>query len=306
MPCYFPLRGYRSRSVSPTTGKRAILFSRQGFTDLEVLLPCGRCIGCRLEYSRQWAMRCVHELSLVESSCFLTLTYDDAHLPLLRSLDVRHLQLFMKRLRKRVGAVRFFACGEYGDSSGRPHYHVLLFGFDFPDKLFFKLSGENRLYRSSLLEELWTDGHSLIGEASFESAAYVSRYILKKRKGKDAESFYRVVDESTGEILGKRVPEFLTMSRRPGIGKGWFEKFGGETYGSNRGVVVRGRLVRPPRYYDQQLAAVDPDLFEAVRRERVKEAKLYESEGTSERLKAREAVARGRQAGALRSLDNET
>lgn len=152
MPCYFPMQGFRSKTLTDN-GKRKIVFSKnQGFEDLPVTLPCGQCIGCRLEHSRQWAIRCLHEASLHEHNCFLTLTFDDEHLPKSESLDVRDLQLFMKRLRKEYGkGIRFYACGEYGEKYYRPHYHLCLFNHDFHDKYLWKMSNDKPLYRSKSL-----------------------------------------------------------------------------------------------------------------------------------------------------------
>ena len=141
MTCYAPLHGYYSQERNPKTGKRSVVFSRNsGYDDRRVSVPCGQCIGCRLERSRQWAVRCVHESSLHRFSSFITLTYNDEHLPSDRSLNVEHFQRFMKRLRKHLEPlkIRFFHCGEYGDKFRRPHYHAIVFGYDFPDRIPFQ------------------------------------------------------------------------------------------------------------------------------------------------------------------------
>src|SRR4051794_29862641 len=105
MPCFRPLKGYRARVTNPDTGKRSIVFNaRKGFNDLPVDLPCGQCIGCRLERSRQWAIRCSHEAKLHEENCFITLTYAPEHLPPGGTLVVKDFQDFMKRLRFEFGA----------------------------------------------------------------------------------------------------------------------------------------------------------------------------------------------------------
>ena len=133
MPCYTPLKGWRSQERTES-GKRAITFRlREGYADMPVDVPCGQCIGCRLERSRQWAVRCMHEASLYENNCFITLTYNEDHIPSDGSLKKDHFQKFMKRLRKKFGAgIRFFHCGEYGAELSRPHYHAILFNFDPP------------------------------------------------------------------------------------------------------------------------------------------------------------------------------
>lgn len=290
MPCFHPLRGYRARVVGPS-GKRSVVFNpRHGFHDMPVDLPCGQCIGCRLERSRQWAMRCVHEASLYDASCFVTLTYDDEHLPEFGSLRKRDFQLFMKRLRKEFSdeRIRFFHCGEYGGVTARPHYHALLFGFDFPDKVVWTTRSGLPVWRSSILERLWPVGLSEIGSVTFESAAYVARYIVKKVTGEAAEDHYLGCEADTGEV-GRREAEYVTMSRRPGIAREWFERFGSEVFPADS-VVMRGKEMKPPRYYVQQLEAADPDVAEAVAAAR-RCARRREEE-TEERLVVREVVAK--------------
>ena len=135
MPCFGPLVAYYAAEVSESGKRRLVFDKRHSHSGVKIQLPCGQCIGCRLERSRQWAIRCMHEKSLYSLSSFLTLTYDDDHLPPNGTLVKRDFQLFMKRLRWEMGdGIRFFACGEYGDGNLRPHYHALLFNVDFPDK----------------------------------------------------------------------------------------------------------------------------------------------------------------------------
>lgn len=184
MPCFYPLHGYRAKRINPKTKKRAIVFKvHDGFVDMPVIVACGRCSGCRLERSRQWAIRCMHESSLHEFNSFITLTYAPKHLPPGGTLVLKHWQQFMYRLRKKYGkGIRFFHCGEYGEKLGRPHYHAILFGLDFADKTKWKMRRGYQTWRSKSLEKLWPFGHSEIGSVTFESAAYVARYILKKKQ----------------------------------------------------------------------------------------------------------------------------
>lgn len=246
MSCYFPLHAFKAKSKDPS--KIAVVFHRSESWKGEKLdLPCGQCVGCRLERSRQWAVRCMHEASLYDRNCFVTLTYDDRFLPSDGSLRLRDFQLFMKRLRKETGpGVRFFHCGEYGEKFARPHYHALLFNHDWSDKKFFSERNGNRVYTSDSLSRMWGKGFAVSGEVTFESAAYVARYVMKKVTGPSASNHY-----------GLRRPEYITMSRRPGIGKGWFEKFSSDVYPLDR-VVVRGVDSRPPRFYDSLFAKLDP------------------------------------------------
>ena len=169
------------------------------------------------------------------------------------SLDVTEYQRFMKRLRKRFGKnIRFFHCGEYGDENKRPHYHAIIFGMDFKDKKLWTNRDGNKLYTSEALQELWPYGFSTIGEVTFQSAAYVARYIMKKWKGDGAEDHYTRWCPLTGE--GTTVePEYCTMSRMPGIGKTWLEKYKSDVYPHDY-VVINNHKVKPPRYYDSLLS----------------------------------------------------
>jgi len=291
MPCFHPLTGYRGRKVNPDTGKRPVVFNpRDGFTDLTVTFPCGQCIGCRLERSRQWAIRCVHEASLYSNNCFITLTYNNDHLPALNSLDLSAFQKFMKRLRKRFGeGIRFFHCGEYGERFQRPHYHACLFNFDFADKQLWSVRNGVRLYTSEALSELWPFGFSTIGDVNFESAAYVARYVTKKITGGKAASHYQVVCERTGEILGRRKPEYITMSRRPGIGRDWLSKYSSDIYPDDF-VVLNGKKMKPPKFYDRTFELENPDEFSKVLARRKFDAQTRLDDQTPERLAVRERV----------------
>lgn len=254
------------------------------------LLPCGRCIGCRLERSRQWAVRMVHEASLYPQNCVVTLTYGDAHLPVDGSLDRRAFPLFIRRLRKRGATVRYFHCGEYGEREGRPHYHGCLFGFDFADKVVGPLSQSGaEQWESEFLRELWPFGVSRIGTLNFESAAYIARYVTKKVTGKLAAAHYERVNPLTGELVQVE-PEFATMSRRPGIGKGWLEKYSSDVYPSDE-VIVRGRECKPPRFYDKQLSEEE---LRPIKAARVRGSVGRMRNGSSEQLQVREVCAEGR------------
>lgn len=303
MPCYSPIRGVL---VSSPDGRRSLAFSRKA-VGKGVSLPCGRCIGCRLERARQWAVRVMHEAKMHDESCFVTLTYDEAHLPKDGSLSVEHCQLFLKRLRSRLGKqrIRFFLCGEYGDKLGRPHYHAILFGWTPPDRVLIKGSGELSLWTSSLLSETWGHGFASFGQVSFDSAAYVANYATKKVVGEKAAQHYR----------GRR-PEFLLMSRRPGIGRPWFDAYGSDVFPSDE-VIVRGVQCRPPRYYDNLLAVKDPDLLARLKEKREREGEKLEEmvlasgkvvqvapSNNARRLAVREVVARAKLALKRRNLES--
>lgn len=314
MPCYYPITGYRAKS-SYGSGKRGVVFNRRdGFIDLPVTLACGQCVGCRLERSRQWAIRCVHEAQLHQDNCFVTLTYDDEHLPYGGTLVKADFQKFMKRLRERVHEkISFFHCGEYGEpldefgrrkpypcisNVGRPHYHALLFGVSFPDQVLYK-KGESGsdLYTSELLGSLWTSGFSTVGALTFESAAYCARYVMKKVSGPGSRAHYMSVVFATGEMV-QVLPEYITMSLKPAIGKRWYEEFSADVFPGDF-VVVRGQRMRPPRYYDRLLEGSNPVLHAVVKADRVDAGREHRDDQTPERLRVREQVKRA-QIGFLR------
>jgi len=298
MTCFSPLSAFR-------TINNEIIFNanKRGVNITEALkLPCGQCIGCRLERSRQWAIRCVHEASQHEKNSFITLTYRDADLPSDMSLSVRHWQLFMKRLRERTGAkIRFFHCGEYGSRFGRPHYHACLFGFDFADKTLFKIERNNPLYISKTLDDVWQKGFATIGDVTFESAAYVARYIMKKVTGDAAAQHYEWIHPITGQIYDRK-PEYTTMSRRPGIGSSWFDLYHSDVYPHDR-VVIRGKAMRPPRFYDGKYEILDPEGFEEIKFKRYLDAQIHIDNNTPERLKIREAVQKTKLDRLKRTID---
>lgn len=270
MTCYHPLHGYRGPANE--NGKRPIIWKAPQGTE-QLTVPCGSCIGCRLDRSLQWAVRCVHEASLYEKNCFLTLTYDNEHLPEGGSLMLSDFQKFLKKLRKENGhKIRYFHCGEYGEKLRRPHYHALLFNHDFDDKYEWRIENGNKLYRSPGLEKLWDLGNSEIGDVTFASAAYVARYVMKKVGGNGADDHY--VDKRSGELLK---PEYVTMSRRDGIGKKWYEKFKSDVFPSDE-IRVEGKKVKVPRFYDNLLDKEDPDLLESIKNLRVEKVPRWHRE----------------------------
>lgn len=210
----------------------------------------------------------------------------------------------MKRLRKRVKPqrVRFYHCGEYGEKYFRPHYHACLFNFDFPDKKLYKMENDLPLYNSEMLAELWPYGFGVIGAVTFQSAAYVARYIMKKINGREAPDHYERFDVQTGEVFQLK-PEYTTMSRRPGIGRGWFEKYSSDVYPSDF-VVVAGRKMRSPKYYDTQYELLYPSDFEKIRSRRVRRAKTHASDNTPARLKVRETVQQAQLGRLPRNLED--
>jgi len=309
MPCSRPLKGFRSKRVNPKTGKRSIVFNRrEGFTDMPVEFACGNCMRCRIDRSRQWAIRCVHEASLYENNMFLTLTYSPKFLPADGSLNLKHFQDFMKRFRKYASShdidgkiipvkwqkhlaspeIRFFHCGEYGEKFDRPHYHACIFNYDFKDKELYKSKRGIRLYKSETLKALWPWGFSTIGDVTFESAAYVARYIMKKITGELAEGWYN----------GKK-PEYITMSRGGrswngknlgGIARQWFEKFKSDVFPSDE-VIFKGKVLTPPKFYGRLLEAESEKEFRKIINRRKSKALARSDDNTPERLEAKEQLA---------------
>jgi len=295
LTCYHPLDCFFV--VSGQTGKLAVRFSGDGEPGQ---VPCGQCIGCRLERSRQWAARCMHEASLQDDNCFITLTYDDEHLPSDGSLVKHHFQDFMKRLRRRFEPrrFRFFHCGEYGEQLHRPHYHALLFGLCFEDGELFSERDGARLFVSPLLNATWGKGFATFGEVTFESCAYVARYCVKKVNGEKAFFHYISPD---GVMLE---PEYCTMSRRPGIGREWYDEFSGDVFPSDE-VIMRGKVLKPPRYYQKLYQIDDAEGYEALLAKRKEFFGKHQADCTPERLRQREVVKLAQVSFLKRSLVNE-
>lgn len=282
MSCYSPNRVHVDYD---SNGDRVILWKGQNKGLQRIGLPCSRCVGCKLDYAAQWTGRCMMESQMHEDNCFITLTFDDKYLPHNRSLDKRTWQLFNKRLRKFAGVrYSFYAAGEYGSVLGRPHYHALIFGFDFKDKVLHTVRNGHRLYRSASLEKLWPFGFSSIGDVTVESASYVARYCLKKVPVKGSEDHY--VDKVTGEVLQS---EFVLMSRRPPIAFTWFEKFGFTDVFPLDELVVNGRKTKPPRFFDRKLEELNPQMYDAVKAVRLSACPPWE-DNTDERLLTKEKV----------------
>jgi len=298
MVCYHPVTGYRSPSGQIVTSRKA------GYSDREVTRACGGCVGCRLEYSRRWAVRIAHEASLYDSNVFLTLTYRDEDLPENASLRKRDWQLFMKRLKKRSAgrSIRFFHCGEYGETTHRPHYHAILFNYDFNDRKFLKQTETGHtIDTSAILDETWQLGDCYIGSVTFESAAYCARYVMKKLTGRRKSEY------------GLLEPEYSTQSRRPGVGSPWLSKWKADAF-PNDFVVINGQKQRIPTYYDELLKQQQADIgywtqdktgypiympykkisdrteTEAIKDKRTRNANKHSSNNTPERLLVREEL----------------
>lgn len=300
MSCVSPLKAYW-RSVH----RDAITFDPvKSHTKVSFPLPCGRCIGCRMEKARQWGMRCLHEKKLWRSNFFVTLTYNDEFMPPGRSLSVRDCQLFMKRLRKAKNSnsdnpVRFFLAGEYGDENGRPHYHALLFNVQFGDlRRWSENARGETLYTSGELSSLWSVdgrsmGHCSLGEVTFDSAVYCAKYTLKRLSLSEhstpearAEYERKYVYVDGDGVVYEREREFALMSRRPGIGAGYYEKYGREV-AEHDSVIIDGRPVKPPRFYDTRTELQHPELYARNKATRKRAGVLSKPDNTPERLRVK-------------------
>lgn len=288
--CLYPLTAYWSKDFG-SSGKRLVTFDRnRAFSGVPLRLPCYQCVECRLARSLSWAVRCMHEKQLHTESSFVTLTYDNEHLPEGGTLVMRDHQLFMKRMRKRYGkGIRFFMCGEYGERGRRPHYHYLFFNRDFGDRKFYKLSksGE-RLYTSDEVSELWRSGFNVIGDVTLESCAYVARYICDKVNGDMAASHYDSVDAHG--CITRLLPEFNCGSRRPGLASEWYEQFGKHSHVSGDHCVLNGKRVKMPRFYDGKYELSDPEGLQLLKKRRMNTARRYLKNQTLDRRRVREVV----------------
>lgn len=304
MPCTCPLQAFYT---TRDDGKLDISFSnhlarlfKEGKTLPEdrITLPCGNCVGCRLERSRQWAVRCVHEASMHSENSFITLTFNDESIKEqcgdLLTIKIKHMQDFNKRLRKYFNDRRIsvYYCGEYGSKNWRPHYHELIFGLQFPDLEPWSKRNGYLYYRSAILEKLWPYGFCTVGEMTFESAAYVSRYCMKKVNGEKQDEHYR-----------GRTPEFAKPSNRPAIGRSWIEKYGLSDVFPYDECVSRGFKCKPPRYYDKYLESIDPEWFKVIKEVRRERALAKMEDNSYDRLKVKQVCIERKLSKLVRSLD---
>jgi len=218
---------------------------------------------------------------------FITLTYSEDKLPPGGSLEPRDMTLFLKKLRKKCGRLRYYYSGEYGGETSRPHYHIIVYGLFLPDLKKSGGSPNDPLYQSKIITDTWGLGRCEIGQVTFASCRYVAGYIVDKLNG-DQATQYQVVVPATGEIID-RIPPFSRMSLRPAIGQTWFDKFASDAYPSDT-IVLNGKEQKPPKFYDRKLEAISPSALERIKRRRTRRAKRRASENTPERLAVRQTV----------------
>ena len=309
MPCVSPLKGFKD----PWTG--GLTFDRSN-TQEEMDVACGQCLGCRIDWRRMWSMRIAHEASLHEYSggnSFITLTYRDPlectpeqwirgdHVPSDWSLNPRHWELFMKRLRKffEPQQLRFFAAGEYGRKCkhgvdlrrvscplcrvGRPHFHAIIFNGSFPDLVSYQSDGNITRWTSPTLERIWRYGFVDVAPFTYNAGQYVAGYILKKMSGARSHDQYLSVD--LDGVITWLEPEFVRMSRNPGVGRVWFEKYFQDVFPSDE-VPVPGKGVfrGVPRFYEECYAEVFEAELEEIKKVREAFMREHADDYTPERL----------------------
>lgn len=249
----------------------------------------------------------MHESKLYTHNAFITLTYSDENLKS-SSIEKRDSVLFMKKLRKYINEkkpkkekhifsssrrIRSFGCAEYGEKLSRPHFHICLFDIRFTDKKLWKTHNGQSYYTSETLTKIWGKGHVVIGDLTFESAAYVARYVTKKITGKLAEAHY----------AGRSPEQSVCVSRNPGLGRKHFEKFTTDIYPSDE-VIVRGHKTRPPKYYDRLHEKLDKEAHDYIKQKRVENAEKHSSDNTKARSKVRAEILEYKFNILKRSLEN--
>lgn len=295
MPCFKPIEAWRKLGGGITFNPAS-----PHSNGIPCKIPCGRCIGCRIERKQEWALRLSHEAKLHDRSCFVTLTYAPEFLPPGSTLVKRHVQLFIKRLRRslKVRKIRYFACGEYGTHGDRPHYHLIIFGWEPDDGKKHSQRGAHTLYTSRTLDALWTDidtgqprGFTSWGYVTPAACSYVANYTTKKITGpKSVDHYTRITMD--GEMISV-LPEFAIMStgRRSGEGIGgrFYGKYTSDFRNSDS-AVIHGREQKIPRYYDKILKRENEAVLESIKDTRKKKARPYRANNTPERLADREIV----------------
>lgn len=299
MSCYHPLIGIPTGERTENGKKKLIIKDACNLIDSYeqiygkgyVLIPCGHCLGCRLDYSRKWADRMMLELETEKKGIFLTLTYDNEHChwskfeedefgvvdiekPIYGTLNKRDWQLFMKSLRKEFAKddlkLRFYASGEYGEKFLRPHMHAIIFGIGLADIGDCKPVGRNDIgqpyFVSEKIQKIWYRGRILVTDVSYETCAYVSRYVMKKLGGQKAEEYIR----------RNVIPEFSLMSRKPGIGSKYLEEHPDCLDKSKIYISTPsgGKEIPIPDYYIRKLELTDKKKFDKIKSARA----LYASD----------------------------
>lgn len=294
MACEKPNAVYRPANGGPVSFNRPT--NGQAGTDYHKFeIPCGTCILCREEQARQWAVRITHEAQLHDENAFITLTYADQHLPPHGGLRYEDLVKFWKRARKALWTqykkrLRYYACGEYGDDSLRPHYHACVFGHAFTTDRIIIRESPTLLWTTPELIKWWGLGHVSVGALNFETARYTASYVTKKLRSKQQ---YVRIDDETGELIALEQPRPF-MSRN--IAKAWWEENYHHVTAHDK-VVINGRPQKPPKAYDRWLAEKNELALEMIKDQRTKKIKKPKPTEEERRARAKNAHARTQQKG---------
>lgn len=290
MTCFRPLKGY----INPE-GQFKSSIRGQGW-GIRTQVPCGYCLGCRIRKRNDWAIRCHHESKFHPVSTFITLTYDTEHLPMHSSLHKPHLTAFLNGTRQSNGSARtrFFASGEYGTKTHRPHYHAILFGYWPTD---FKQARTGKPYAegtSEKLSKLWNKGFVTCGAVNYATAAYVAKYCLERPTENLADrTFYYQRQDPIEDRQVDVEPEFNCQS--PGLGKLWIQKYWTDVYPSDELVLLSGQqatVFKPPLYYDKWLRDNKPEIYAQVKLQRMQNTDPDSPENGETRLAIRELSKR--------------
>ncbi|WNK14340.1 MAG: replication initiator protein [Microvirus sp.] len=278
MQCYYPIRAFQVKTGTP------LFFSPQkNATAIDI--PCGKCIGCRLNQAQQWAIRSHHEAKCWPKNTFATLTYNDEQLPADLNLQPQHFTLFLKRLRehqqrKHNNKIRYMMCGEYGDLYSRPHYHAIIYNFEPDDLQHYKdTKAGHPVYTSETMDKLWRMGTTYWGNATYESAGYIARYVTKVFSN---TKHTEIIDVETGEII-QRVTPYADRSTHPGLGAEWIRKYGKTDAYSHDRIILDGKKLPVPRYYSKIQEREAPLYYHETKQKRrenadTKDNQLYETE----------------------------
>lgn len=246
-------------------------------------IPCGQCINCRLDKSRDWANRVMLEAKEFKNNYFITLTYDEINVPYKQIIDTetgeiiigqtlkkedltnfnKRLNITWKRKHNHQG-IRYYECGEYGETTERPHYHLIIFNLPHLEDLKYYTTTDtgNILYTSETITKIWGKGYVTIGEVTWDSACYVARYVMKKKYGKDAENYYK---------SKAKIPEFTTMSRMPGIAKNYYDQNKEKIYATDE-IFIQGTKeiikAKPSKYFDRLYEKENPKHMKEIKRKR--------------------------------------
>lgn len=288
MPCFKPLKGWGKLGGG-------ITFSPVNSNQVPLTVPCGQCIGCRVDRQKEWALRLCHEIKSHDRTTFLTLTYSPEHLPRGGTLVKSHVQSFIKRLRRYIEyrsgkKIRFFACGEYGENLSRPHYHLLIFGWEPHDAKVFTRKDNYTVYTSEVIRSLWPYGFNTWSPGSPENAMYVSHYTIKKINGPMAKEHYTRITQD-GEMIEIQ-PEFALMSKGrngDGLGARHYQKYKSDFRDNDSGM-IRGKKTNVPRYYDKLYEREHSEAMAKVKDVRKAKARKHRENNTPERLATREKV----------------